>query len=246
MKTNKLTMLPALIILSVAVIFFLAACNSFGKKGNGKVTISEREISPFTKISIEGIFPVEISQDSGKEFVKVETDENLQSLITVKNEGDLLIVEMKEKTSIRHSTKMKVYVNIKDLRELEFKSVGNLNTLGSLKLDSLKLNSQSVGKLELNINANYLHADLESVGATTLTGVVNEVRINNKSVGTLSAFDLKAGTLMIHNEAVGSTEIYADSAFYIRSSAVGVLYYKGPGEVKELKSEGIGKVQKKD
>ena len=46
------------------------------------------------------------------------------------------------------------------------------------------------------------------------------------------------------NQAIGTAEIYADSAFYIRSSAIGTLNYKGPGVVKELSSEGIGKVQK--
>jgi len=245
MKTNIFILVPVLVI-STVLLFSLASCNSFGKKGNGNVVISVREISPFTKISIDGIFPVELSQDGGKEFVKVETDQNLQNLISVKNDGDELIVETKEKTSIRRSTKMKVYINVKDLSELEFNSVGNLTTVGTLKLDSLELNSQSVGKLELSLEANYLHADLESVGTTILKGSVREARINNKSVGALSAFDLKAGTMMIHNTALGSAEIYADSAFYIRSSAIGVLYYKGPGEVKELKSEGIGKVQKEE
>ncbi|HWB62035.1 MAG TPA: DUF2807 domain-containing protein, partial [Chitinophagales bacterium] len=140
----------------------------------------------------------------------------------------------------------KVFINVQKLKSLEFNSVGSLTTTNQLKLDSLVLNSQSVGKMDLDIDSRYLHADLKSVGNTTLRGKVHEARINNRSVGTLSAFGLKADTLMIHNTAVGSAEVYADSAFYIRSSAVGVLYYKGPGELLELKSEGIGKVQKKD
>ena len=246
MKTSLSILIPVLVVLFIAIIVLVSSCKGFGKKGNGRITTSEREISPFTKISIEGIFPVELSQDGGKEFVKIETDENLQDLIVAKTENGKLTIYMKEKSSIRHYNKMKVYINIKDLHELKSSSVGNVTTVGTLKLDSLVLNSLSVGKLELNIDANYLHADLQSVGSTILKGTTHEARINNKSVGALSAFDHKAGTLMIHNQAVGSTEIYADSAFYIRSSAIGVLYYKGPGEVKELTSEGIGKVQKKE
>jgi hypothetical protein len=229
--------------MSLAVIMFFSSCNTWVKKGNGKVVMQNRTVSSFSKIAIEGVFPVELSQDGGAEFVKVETDENLQDQIIVSNDGDRLMVTMKEEPSIR-AKKMKVYINIKKLSELDFKSVGALTTANQLKLDALEVNSESVGKLNMDIDADFLRANLNSVGSTTLSGKVREARINNKSIGSLSAYDLKAGTLMIHNTAVGTVEIYADSAFYIRSSALGTLYYKGPGVVKELSSEGIGKVKK--
>lgn len=227
----------------VSALVLLASCHPFGKKGNGKISTEQRSVQPFTRVSIEGIFPVEITQTGEAEGVKVETDENLQECITVRNEGGKLVVESEGKPSIR-STKMKVTVNVKQLREIEFSSVGNLTTANTLKLDSIEINSESVGKMDLDIEANYLHADLSSVGSTTLSGKVREARINNKSVGKLAAYGLKAQTMMIHNTAVGAVEIYADSAFYIRSSAIGTLHYRGPGVVKELSSEGIGKVKK--
>jgi len=139
-----------------------------------------------------------------------------------------------------------VYINIKDLGELNFKSVGSLITVDTLHLDSLEVNSESVGKLSLDIDARFLRANLQSVGSTILAGHVYEARINNKGVGALTAFDLKTKIMMIHNTSVGLTEVYADSVFYIRSASIGALYYKGPADVKELKSEGIGRVQKKD
>ena len=234
------------ILLTAATLVVLSSCHGYGKQGSGHVTTENREIKPFTTMTIEGLFPIEISQTGGPESVKVETDDNLQSLITVRTEGDELIIKTDQHASIRRSTKMKVYINIKNLTQLDFKSVGSLNTTDTLHLDSLDINSESVGKLNLAINARYLHADLQSVGSTTLSGKVYEVRINNKSVGGLSAFDLKTKIMMIHNTSVGANEIYADSAFYIRSESVGSLLYKGPGEVKELKSEGIGRVQKQE
>ena len=236
-----------LIATAFAGITALSSCHHhFELKGNGHVTVEDRAVKPFNRITIEGIFPVEISQNGGAESVKVETDENLQSMITVNSNGDELIINTATDSSMGKSTKMKVYINIKDLKELDFKSVGSLVTVDTLKLDSLEVNSESVGKLNLALNASFLHANLQSVGSTQLSGKVFETRINNKSVGALSAFDLQTKVMMIHNTSVGLTEIYADSVFYIRSSAIGALYYKGPAEVKELKSEGIGRVQKKD
>ena len=238
-----------LIIIAITAtgLIALSSCNnSHWKSGNGKVTTQDRTVGPFTTITIEGLFPVELSQTGDKESVKVETDENLQSQISVKTVGDELIIKTINDESFNKSSKTKIYINIKNLNELDFKSVGSLTTAGTLKLDSLNLNTESVGKLTLDLDANFIHANLSSVGSTTLTGKVKEARINNKSMGSLSAFGLKAGTMMIHNTSVGVTEVYADSAFYIRSSSVGALYYKGPGQLKELKSEDIGVVQKKD
>jgi len=236
----------AFILLSHVGLLGLSSCDSCAKRGNGKVVTQNRKVSSFDKISIEGVFPVEISQDGNAEAVKVMADENLQQYIKVTNDGDRLEIKMEDEANLHSSKKMKVYINIKKLSELEFKSVGSLTTTGQLKLDSLEVNSESVGKLNLNIDADFLRTNLNSFGATTLKGKAREVRINNKSIGLLAAYNLKAGTLMIHNTAIGTAEVYADSAFYIRSSAIGMLYYKGPGVVKELSSEGIGKVKKVD
>jgi hypothetical protein len=234
------------LLISALGLLSLNSCHRFGHRGNGHMVTEERQVAPFTKISVNGVFPVEISQTGDKESVKVKTDENLQKLITVRNDGDELIIENSKDSSISSSSKVQIYINIKSLRRLDFNSVGNLTSVDNLKLDSLYLSTESVGKLDLDITADFLHADLNSVGSNEFKGKVREVRINNKSVGALSAFDLKAGTLMIHNTAIGIAEVYADSAFYVRSDAIGALYYKGPGVIKEMKSEGIGKVEKRD
>lgn len=237
MKT--LATIGAFIVVAIALV----ACNKIGKRGNGNITTTTREVSSFKKIRIEGIVPVVISQDGSTEFVKVTTDENLQSMIEVKTNGDELLVKTKSESNIKGTNNTKVYININKLNQLNFNSVGSLQTSGALKLDRLEINSESVGKLDLQLNAKYLKANLKSLGSNNLSGEVEEVRINNKSVGSLNAYGLKAKVLMIHNTAVGSAEVFAEKEIYIRSSAIGTLFYKGAAEVKELSVEGIGKVK---
>src|SRR5580704_5464974 len=143
---NKIT---THIIVLAATLAGLISCH--GKRGNGHVITEDRAIAPFTKLTVTGVFPVEISQHGGKETVKVQTDENLQKLITVTNDGDELIIKSREDASIRSSSKMKIYVNVKNLRELDFSSVGSLSTDGNLKFDSLYVSTESVGKLDIDI-----------------------------------------------------------------------------------------------
>ena len=241
----KALLISILVIAVIATVIAFSACNGCnGKRGNGHVIKQNRPVTSFSKISIEGVFPVVLSQDGGEAFVKVEADENLQDYILVRNDGDELVIETEDNVSIRKSKRLKVFINVKNLMELNYKSVGSLTTDGKLSLDSFEINSESVGKVELELDAKFLRANLNSVGVTTLKGKVTEARINNKSVGALYAYDLKTQTVMLHNTAVGMAQIYADSAFFIRSSAIGNVYYKGNGELKELTSEGIGKVEK--
>ena len=235
----------AIVLLVVITITIISSCKNKGKK-NRIVSMQNSPVTSFSSISIEGTFPVELSQSGENEWVKVEADDKLQELILVHNDGDQLIIEMKEDVSLSKTKKVKVYINFKNIHELNFNSVGNLNNSGILKLDSLELNSESVGKLDLNLEGKFLRANLKSVGVTNLSGIVDEVRINNKSIGALHAYGLKAKNLMIHNTSVGIAEVYADSTFHIRSSAIGNLYYKGPGAIKELNSEGIGKVEQRN
>jgi len=98
------TFIVILVIAVIVTIVSVSACNGCnGKRGNGHVITKERPVTSFSKISIEGIFPVVLSQDGGSEFVKVEADENLQEFILVRNEGSELIVETEDNVSIRKS-----------------------------------------------------------------------------------------------------------------------------------------------
>ena len=108
-------------IFLLAGLVFLSSCGCNGRSGNGSVVKQERKISSFNKISIEGVFPVVISQDGGEEWVKVEADKNLQDLITVENEGDELLITSDDNVAIRRSKKLKVYINIKTLSEIKNK-----------------------------------------------------------------------------------------------------------------------------
>lgn len=233
------------IVVVVAIAGILASCNG-GLKGNGNVITQSRKVSTFDDVEVEGIFPVTITQDGGPAWVKVTADENLQHLIKVVNsKGNKLKITFDEEMKLKKNSNMKVVINITDLRKLKYEAVGDLST-NMLKVDSLQIDAEAVGKLNLNITANFLRANLQSIGGTTIAGEVKEARINNESVGFLGAYGLKAQTIMIHNTGIGNVKIYADSAFYIRNESVGNLTYKGPGAIKELSSTGVGKVQKAD
>jgi hypothetical protein len=241
---SKLTVI-GLIITCLFISAFLVNCRH-GLKGNGNVTTETRKVSSFTDLNVSGVFKTIISQDGGDEWVKVETDENLQKIVTVSSDENTLSIGMENQSGGINSTRMIVYINVKNIKSISDKSVGAMESKDTLKSDELILKTEAVGKTSLTIDVQKLKAKLKSVGATYLSGKAGDVEIENESVGKLEVFDLMAETLTIKNKSVGAVEIFASKEISIDHSGVGKLSYKGNPAVKALTDKGVGKVSKVD
>ena len=227
-----------LLIAFLSLIMFVGINNTFAQSQR-----ETRNIKAFSKLELGGVFEVQIRQGD-KEKLELEANPRLLEYVIVKNEGNRLIVKMREKSHFKKMKKIKIYVTITDIDELEISTVGNVESVGTLNLDKLYLRNHGVGNLDLKLNAKQLNAKISAVGNIRLAGNIDVVEIDNKSVGNLEAFDLKANKLTIDNRGVGSAEVYASKEISINSSGVGSLYYKGDATVKSLNSRGIGKIKK--
>ena len=241
MNTNKFTFSFFIFISAI----FLLGFNSYSQeiKGNGNVVTQERTITSFTRLSIDGVFNVFINQGE-KEVVKVETDENLQSVIETINTGSTLNIKWKEKASVKKSTKMNIYVTIKELKSRDISGVGDVSTTSILKLENLELKISGVGNTSLEMNCKSFTADISSVGNIKLKGTADNVSVTASGTGNLKALDFIVKKLSINVSGTGNVEVYADEEINITSSGIGNISYKGNAVVKTMNTSGIGKVKK--
>ena len=227
------------------LLFVLPATAQHTLKGNGNVVKEARAISSFNELSIKGVYKVYLEQGN-KEAVVVETDENLQEVITVKNKGETLILGWKKGINIKKKTKMNVYVTLKDITKLEIKGVGDVKTSSQLSLQKLDLEVSGVGNTFLNLECKKLNGDIAMVGNLTLQGKVAEVTLDNNGTGALRAFDLIAQKLAINNSGIGRVEVMAEEEISIVSSGIGSVRYKGNAKTTQLDHRGMGKIKKVD
>lgn len=237
-------------IKSIFVYFFIIASTVLcglscaqGLKGNGNVISEERTVSTFTHLSINGVFNVFIDQGD-KESVKIETDENLQDIIETIHTGSKLTIRWKDKASVKESTKMNVYVTVKNMDVLGIKGVGNVSTTSPLKTETMELSVSGVGNTSLEINCKTLTADFSAVGNIELKGTTDEADIIAEGTGNLKAFDLIVKKLTLKVSGIGNTEVHAEEEISITSSGVGNVSYKGNPVVKSMNNSGVGKVRK--
>ena len=216
-------------------------------EGNGLLVKQERQLGDFNQIHLSGPMNVYLTQDKTAS-VMVHADENLTDLIrTTIDNNNILVVDWDapEDTKVKLKNQVDVYINYKNIHTLKNALVGNLECLSSINVDSLHIQSTSVGKMNLIISCHTLTTNLSGVGNATLSGNADEVIIQNSAVGNLKAFELLVNRLIIKHKGVGNVEVNAEKEINIYASGVGNLYYSGNAEVGEFKVNGTGKVEKR-
>ena len=233
--------------MTVAALFVTAANSQDHDKndkdtprieGSGNVVTKEFNVSPFTDLDVKGVFSVLLVQGS-KEGVKIEADDNLQSLFEVKNVGSRLVISMKENSNFNSKKKLKVYISFKNLKDMELKTVGDISSENDLTFDNLNISSKSVGSIDLKMTAQSINVDNKSVGSVKLNGKAEHAIIRNKGVGSVQAASFLVQKMDIENSGVGSAEVNAAKEIVVKDSFLGKVTNKGAAPMKKLKRAAI-------
>lgn len=227
----------------IALVAFDNPAGDIKVRGNGDVITTTRSVSPFSELKIEGVFNIYLLQGS-KEKVLVETDENLQDYVVVKNRGNELVIKTKDDVDIHRSGKNNVFVTITDISKLEVNSVGKTECRDKLKLNHLNLEVNSVGKTVIKLECNQLNAEVNAVGSLEIIGSAKSANIHHTGVGSMDAFDFFVDYLSLHHSGIGSVKAYAGKEISIDSEGIGSIRYTGPAEISEINSSGIGSVKR--
>lgn len=225
-----------LFALGSLVSFSLLAQESKDKpaiEGSGNIITKEVPVTSFDQLDVSGIFNLMLTQGN-KEEVKVEADDNLQSLFEVKNEGSKLTIGMKKDINLKGKLKMKVYITFKSLKSMDLKTVGNVVSETNMNFNDLGINNKSVGNVDLKLTTQKLSIQNKSVGNVTLTGKADDVTINNKGVGSLHAAGFEVQKMDIDNSGVGSAEVNAAKELKVKDSFLGKVTNKGTATVRRM------------
>ena len=204
-------------------------------EGNGKLVTREVPVSSFDALKASGIYELKLSQGA-KEAVKIEADENLQDLFQVHNEGSKLVIDMKklEHKNLKIHDKIRIYVTFKNLKSMEFSTVGNVNSEEALTFNNLELDNRSVGHVNLNLTADKVEIKNTSVGNVKLSGKAQEAVVRNSGVGSIQAGDFVVQTMNIENTGVGHAEVNAEKNIKVKDSFLGKVRNKGAAHIRRM------------
>lgn len=228
------------LFIALSGLFLLNISHAQDKKketieGNGKHITRDVTISSFDALKVSGVYELKLLQGS-KESVKIEADENLQDYFNVRNEGNKLVIDMDKlkNKNLKKPGKMIVYVTFKKLKALDLSTVGNVVSEESLSFDDLDLSNDSVGNVDLNLNAGKIDIKNSGVGNIKLRGKATDAIVKNSGVGSLEAGSFVVQTMNINNTGVGNAEVNAEKDLKVTDSFLGKVKNRGNANVRRM------------
>ncbi len=137
-----------LLLSIIFLIFTQTAClvSTHTERGNGRVTRIEREITPFAEIHLVGSATVILEQGTNYQL-HIETDENIQDLITTNISGKELKISNEKSIS---PTKLIVYIMTPSIEKLRVVGSGTLYSKYPIRTKTLTLNVTGSGDIKLD------------------------------------------------------------------------------------------------
>jgi hypothetical protein len=211
-----------------------------GERGSGNVVTQTRNVSDFS--SLEVSYPAQVLVRQGtQESLKIEAEDNLMpNLKTEVRNGTLRIFYRREDGKHVNPTKTpKITVTVKDLKDVEFNSAGEL-VVQKLKSDKLDISLSGAGNVELeDIQTPALSVSLSGAGSATASGTADDLQLNISGFGDFKGGDLHSKSARVDISGAGSATVWADDELSAGISGAGSVNYYGSPTV-DRRISGVG------
>lgn len=210
----------ACLLLLLPVLTVLSAGCHHGRfaeiKGNGKREMQKRQVAPFTSISTDGAFTIEVTCQ--KELsLEIEGDENVLEFITT--EVDNNILRLDNNKSYSTSEPIRVKISVPNLEGLAVNGAGHIDVKG--------LNNE---KFEIDSN-----------GAPTIvaSGTTKMVDIAANGAGKVDTQNLHATRAVVDARGVAKVDLDVSDQLDVEISGPSSVTYKGnPAVNKNIQGPG--------
>lgn len=232
-----------LILATICCFATFTACNEKKVVGSGNIITKEIPIDIYSEIQIEGaINNLEYeAKPSDPTYFRIETDDNIVPLVSVKNDGYKLEIKTLDKIN---ATQLKIYTNSPSLKKLVSKGITNINLKGGIAGEQLTIELKGVG----NVNAEkliYDKTDFNIEGASDLivAGQCNNAKINVKGSGNVNAENFVVNNLNCELNGVGNLTVNAVETLSIELKGSGNVAYKGNPQITKQEVKGVGSIK---
>jgi hypothetical protein len=138
-------------------------------EGSGNVISQSVEEEPFTRIRLETVGAVTLSQGS-TQSVAVTTDDNILEELDFYVIGDTLVIEERRSFVWLDPTVLDIKIQLPELEGIVLEGSGRILTEGSFQAEELEVELSGSGEIELAASASVLSARISGSGQLTYIG----------------------------------------------------------------------------
>jgi len=190
-------------------------------KGSGKRVVEKRSVTPFTSISTEGAFVIDVTcqKDLGLE---VEGDDNVLGVVTAEVSNNVLRLRTTQDYSTSEPVKFRI--SVPKLEGLSVSGAGHIDIKG-LNSDKFEINSS--GAPSINV-----------------AGTSKTINIDSSGAGSIDMHNLHASRAVVDSKGVAQIDLDVADQLDVTISGPSSVYYKGDPVVKKT-INGPGKVERR-
>lgn len=237
------------VAIALATLFSSCYFNSKGFNigdgivGSGTITKENRNANAnFNKIEVKQGITLIVEQSNEKSIV-VETDDNLQDIITTNIENGVLVIDSEE--GYNATTGPNVTVKLPNIAELKASSGSMIKSNNTLISENLNVKSSSGSSVNITVEADALN--LESSSGSTLKASGKALKLDSKSSSgsSIDAQNLLANEVDAQSSSGSTTNVAPILALKTKSSSgSSINYYKKPKDITVKESSGGSVVDK--
>lgn len=189
--------------------------------GSGKRVMQKREISPFTSISTEGAFAIEVTCQKDPSL-EVEGDDNVLEFVTAEIRGNVLRLTNSKSYSTDEPVRIKI--TVQNLEGLSVSGAGRIDIKG-MKNEKFEIDANGAPNI-------------------VVSGTTNTVDIDSNGAGTIDTQNLRASRAVVDSKGVSRIDLDVSEQLDITVSGPSTVTYKGDPVVNKTVN-GPGKVEKR-
>ena len=232
--------------LVIAFVLALTSCgnslNFEGTKGNGNITTETRTITEnFEKIHVNSGINLIVTQSDNR-LIEVETDENIQSLITTTVENGILIIS--SNASYSTTSGPEVRVNLPLITGLKSSSGASIKNGNVLKTTSLTVESSSGSDVELEVEADFISMESTSGSDIEVSGKALKAETSSSSGSDIDAGKLLANEVFAQSSSGSSTTVNPILSLKAKASSGSDIRYKNIPKTLEKEESSGGDITK--
>jgi hypothetical protein len=240
--TNKMMMRFFTLLVAVAC---LASCTNC-IEGTGSAVEEKRAILEFTEIELLCSADVSIHQNLVPEapYLIVYAQENLLPLIKTTLKGDKLVVDLEGCVNSTEQILIEVYSN--SISKISNDGSGNIYSIGTVKFESLAVNLDGSGSIELDLSGDELELELNGSGGIEVSGEATSGNFSLDGSGSIKAIDLAMNSGDVECNGSGSISLYVKETLDVQLNGSGDVKYKGNPQNIEQHNNGSGSIRRLD
>jgi len=225
-----------LVLLLLAAILTVTACNASIIKGSGDLITETRQVSNFDSIDLSGSGEVIVTQ-GGSESLTIETDDNVMEHVKAEVVGGTLELGFEEGLNLIDHTRLIFTVGVDDLKSLKISGSGDIESdmIETPRLDAIISGSGDVQITDLT--AEEVTAKISGSGEIDLAGDATDQDVTINGSGKYLAGDLCSDSVKVSISGSGDATVCATESLDSNISGSGSVNYYGRPSINTSSSD---------